>query len=339
MYTICWWPLRVSLFGGGTDYPAYFERFPGSVIGFAIDKYIYISALQLSAFVDYKIRLSYSRVETVDDAGGLLHPMVRALLRHYKCERPLDLSIQADMPASAGLGSSSAFTVGMIHVLSSMMGLDRTKYELAREATYAEQVLLKENVGVQDQLHASFGGINRFNFSGQDFSINPLRISGGDMRLLTDWMVLVFTGAKRSASQVVEQQVANTRSGGVDVQLREMMQIVDQAQTLLEGACEEGSIRDLARLLDMSWQLKKSLASSVSTGPIDELYNHCLKSGALGGKLCGAGSGGFLLMIVPPEQRASFSEAVGARNCIDFAIDCLGTTIIHKTNGPGSYGF
>ena len=339
MYTISRTPLRISLFGGGTDYPDYFKRQPGAVLGFAIDKYIFISALQLTSFVDYKVRLSYSRVETVAHSSELLHPMVRALLDYYKFGHAVDISVQADLPASSGLGSSSAFTVGMISVLSSMMGVDRTKYEIAREAIHAEQILLNENVGVQDQLHASFGGINRFNFSGVDFSITPLRISGREMRLLTDWMVLVFTGVTRRATQVVEQQVSNTRSGGNDKQLRVMFNLVEEAQRLLESGCDEATIRDLARLLDESWQLKKSLAASVSSQSIDELYNRCLSHGALGGKLCGAGSGGFLLMIVPPEARRGFHEALGMRNCIDFSIDCVGSTIIHKTSGEKSiYG-
>lgn len=336
MYTICRTPLRVSLFGGGTDYPSYFHRMPGSVLGFAIDKYIYVAALRLTAFVDYKFRLSYSRVETVERSVDLVHPMVRALIEHYRFDDPVDLSIQADLPASSGLGSSSAFTVGMINTLSAMMGVERTKFEIAREAIHAEQVLLSENVGVQDQLHATFGGINRFNFSGDGFNIMPLRISGREMRLLTDWMVLVFTGIKRRATSVVQEQVSNTRTGEIDRQLGAMMDIVDEAQRLLESGCDEDTIRELASLLDRSWQLKKSLASSVSAGPIDELYEFCLANGALGGKLCGAGSGGFLLMIVPPDKRRDFDAAVGARNCIDFAIDVAGTTIIHRSvNGNG----
>jgi D-glycero-alpha-D-manno-heptose-7-phosphate kinase len=331
MFTICRTPLRVSLFGGGTDYPAYFEHSPGAVIGFSIDKYIYISALELSAFVNYRTRLAYSIVETVSDSSSLNHPMVRKLMEHYKFKRPVDISIQADLPASAGLGSSSAFTVGLIHTLSSMLGVDKTKYEIAREAIFAEQILLQENVGVQDQLHASFGGINRFNFSGKEFSINPIKISGAEMRKLTDWMVLIFTGITRRATMVVEQQLENTRSRSVDRQLREMVQIVDAAQLLLEDDSSGVRIEELAVLLDQSWQLKKGLAPSITLAAIDELYDRCLASGALGGKLCGAGSGGFLLMIVPPERREAVKLAAGHENCVDFRIDCAGSAIIHQT--------
>ncbi|MFZ1989001.1 MAG: GHMP kinase [Alphaproteobacteria bacterium] len=321
-------PLRVSLFGGGSDYPGYFERKPGAVLGFAINKYIYVSALQLSAFVDYKFRLSYSRVETAESAASIEHPMVRALLRHYDYERPTDFSIQADLPSSAGLGSSSAFTVGFTNLLSSLAGILRTKYELAREAIYAEQVMLKENVGIQDQLHASFGGINRFNFEGDRFNVVPIRISGTDLQELTSWMLLVFTQVKRRATKVVEDKVKNIKKQAVDTQLAMMVQQVDRAQRLLEESKGEARIREIAEMLHEGWQLKKSLSNSVSMQMIDELYDFCRSSGALGGKLCGAGGGGFLLMIVPPIRRAAFKAAIGERNCVDLAVDCEGSVIL-----------
>ena len=331
MYIVSRTPLRVSLFGGGTDYPSYFERKPGSVLGFAIDKYIYISLLELPVFSSYRFRASYSRIETVNAASEIQHPMIRALLQHYNINGPLDISAQADLPASSGLGSSSAFTVGMINALSALTAAEKTKYEMAREAIYAEQVLLQENVGVQDQLHAAFGGINRFNFHGNEFSIAPLRISGQELRRLTDWMILIHTGIMRRATEVVTEQITKTKSGALDKNLEAMGALVNDAQHCLEGGCAEQDLRELARLLDESWRLKKSLSSSISRSIIDELYTKCLNVGALGGKLCGAGSGGFLLMIVPPEKRRAIYEAVGKNNCIDFQIDTAGSTVIHQT--------
>jgi D-glycero-alpha-D-manno-heptose-7-phosphate kinase len=332
MYIVSRTPLRVSLFGGGTDYPSYFERKPGAVLGFAIDKYIYISLLELPAFSSYRFRASYSRIETVNAASELQHPMIRALLQHYEIQGPLDISAQADLLASSGLGSSSAFTVGMINALSALTGFEKTKYEMAREAIYAEQVLLKENVGVQDQLHASFGGINRFNFKGTELSIEPIRISGSDLRLLTDWMILINTGITRRATEVVGEQITKTKAGALDSTLASMSALVDEAQGRLEGGFDEEDVRALAKLLDESWQLKKGLSSSITGSSIDDLYALCLKSGALGGKLCGAGSGGFLLMIVPPPKRRALYDAVGQENCIDFRIDTAGSTVIHQTH-------
>src|SRR5579862_4080691 len=229
-------PLRVSLFGGGTDYPAYFHRSPGAVLGFTIDKYIYLSALPLTATVDYRYRLSYSKIENVDSIDEIEHPVVRAVLQHYRWQEPTDFSVQADLPAAVGLGSSSAFTVGMVNLVSHLMGTPRTRMELAREAIHAEQVLLRENVGVQDQLHASFGGINRFDLHGDSFRIAPINISGRDLGELADWMVLVYTGVKRHASAVAADQVQSTAKGALDAELREMLGFVDAAQQILEDA-------------------------------------------------------------------------------------------------------
>lgn len=329
MVTIVRTPLRVSLFGGGTDYPSYFERHPGAVLGFAIDKYIYISAIPLGASVDYRFRVSYSQLEHVDDVRAIKHPVVNAALRHYGCDFPLDISTQADVPASAGLGSSSAFTVGFVHLISQLTNVARTRLELAREAIFVERELLHENVGIQDQLHAAFGGMNRFDFSGDSYRISPLNISASRMNRLMDWFVLVFTGTKRRASDVVAEQVRNTREKRIDSQLGSLIDLVNEAQRVLEGDGEEAGIAvQIAGLLDSSWRIKKSLSSGVTSADIDSLYEFCVKNGALGGKLCGAGGGGFLLMVVPPEKRELLKAAVGERRCIDLQIDQYGSYLI-----------
>jgi D-glycero-alpha-D-manno-heptose-7-phosphate kinase len=319
----------VSLFGGGTDYPAYFRRNPGAVLGFTIDKYIYLSALRLTASVDYRYRLSYSRVENVDSVAAIQHPVVRTVLQYYGFDEPTDFSVQADLPAAAGLGSSSAFTVSVINLVSHLMGTPRTRMELAREAIHTEQVLLRENVGVQDQLHASFGGINRFDLQGDSFRIAPINMSGRDLDVLADWMVLVYTGVKRHASAIVAEQVASTSSGALDAELREMLAYVDLAQRILEDPArrEEAPAR-IGALLHQSWQVKKRLSAKVSAPEIDDLYESCLAHGAIGGKLCGAGGGGFLLMMVPPDRRAAFEAAIGARQCVRFRIDSQGTVLL-----------
>lgn len=328
-------PLRVSLFGGGTDYPAYFRREPGAVLGFAIDKYIYLSALRLTASVDYRYRLSYSQVENVDSVAAIRHPVVRTVLQHYGFDEPTDFSVQADLPAAAGLGSSSAFTVSVINLISHLMGTPRTRMELAREAVHTEQVLLRENVGVQDQLHASFGGINRFDLSGDSFRLAPINISERDLRVLTDWMVLVYTGVKRHASAVVAEQLRSTASGALDAELREMLGFVDVAQQILEDAARrDDRPAHIGGLLHQSWQVKKRLSSRISAPEIDELYEFCLGHGAVGGKLCGAGGGGFLLMVVPPERRRSFEAAIGERQCVRFRIDTQGSVLVSSAAPP-----
>ena len=332
-------PLRIGLFGGGTDYPAYFRREPGAVIGFAIDKYVYLSALRLTAAVDYRYRLSYSRVETVDRVAAIRHPVVRAVLTRHGFDEPTDFSAQADLPASAGLGSSSAFTVSVINLVAHLMGAPRTAMELAREAIHTEQVLLRENVGVQDQLHAAFGGINRFDFAGDDFTVTPIAVSAAAQRALAEWLVLVYTGVKRRASSVVEEQVQRTEAGLLDAELREMCGFVDAAQQVLESARGTEDIgAQIGRLLHQSWQIKRQLSPQVSAPEIDALYEFCLANGALGGKLCGAGGGGFLLTAVPPARRPAFEEAVGQRLCVAFAIAPQGSTVISlpavPDNGP-----
>jgi D-glycero-alpha-D-manno-heptose-7-phosphate kinase len=328
-------PLRVSLFGGGTDYPAYFRRAPGAVIGFTIDKYIYLNALRLTSSVDYRYRLSYSRVENVDSIGAIQHPVVRAVLEHYGFDEPTDFSVQADLPAAAGLGSSSAFTVSVINLVSHLMGTPRTRMELAREAIHTEQVLLRENVGVQDQLHASFGGINRFDLCGDSFRIAPVNVAGRDLTVLADWMVLVYTGVKRHASAVAADQVKRTAAGMLDGELREMLAFVDVAQQILEDAARRDDAPSrIGELLHHSWQVKKRLSPQVTAPEIDALYEFCRGNGAIGGKLCGAGGGGFLLMVVPPDRRPAFEEKIGARQCVRFRIESQGTVLISSTAPP-----
>ncbi|MEI7714276.1 MAG: kinase, partial [Rhodospirillales bacterium] len=186
-------PLRVSFFGGGTDYPEYFRRARGAVLGMAIDKYVYISALRLASILDYRYRVSYSRIETVTDAADIQHPVVRNVLAHYGVTEALDLSIMADLPAKSGLGSSSSFTVGFLNLIAALQKRQITKLDLARQAVFVERELLAENVGVQDQYHAAFGGLNRFDFEGARTRISPIQMSGDCLTALTGSLFLVYT--------------------------------------------------------------------------------------------------------------------------------------------------
>ena len=320
-------PLRVSLFGGGTDYPEWFCRRPGAVIGFTIDKYIYMSALRLSAMVDYSYRLTYSRLETGRAVEEIQHPVVRAVLVREHCREPMDFSIQADLPANAGLGSSSAFTVGFLNLISALKGVSRTKLELARIAIDTEQNVLRERVGVQDQLHAAFGGLNRFDFEGDKLTILPLQASGAELDCLADWMVLVYTGIKRQASEILDEQCDKTAGKQVDNELEAMVELVDAAQAVFESQRGDDLAVELARLLDEGWRLKKRLSSRVSNGAIDDLYDFCRRQGAMAGKLCGAGGGGFLLLMVPPDRRPALVSTLGPERCVDFRIEHDGSSV------------
>ncbi|WP_420407918.1 GHMP kinase [Hoeflea sp.] len=319
-------PLRVSFFGGGTDYPEYFNRHPGAVVGMAIDKYIYIGAVRLGGIQPYRIRLSYSKLETVQSVDEIQHPVMREVLKLYGIDEPIDISIMSDMPANTGLGSSSAFTVGFLNVLHSLTGRMATKMDLAREAMFVERDVLKENVGVQDQLHASFGGLNRFDFSDGKYRVTPLLISAANLEALNNSLYLIYTGDKRHASKVVEKQLEETRSKSLDKKLDHLLALTDQAVDVLENTPAETMVVEIGKMLHEGWMTKRSLTSSISSPHIDALYETALANGALGGKLAGAGGGGFLLMIIPPENLEKVRSALAPQPVLSVSMDARGST-------------
>lgn len=323
-------PLRVSFFGGGTDYPDYFSRHPGAVVGMAIDRYVYVSALRLSDIINYKYRLTYSRLEVVSDAAELEHPVVRALLQHEGIDCPLDISIQADLPASTGLGSSSSFTVGLVNLLAALRGRTMTRLDLGQKAIHVEQVLLQENVGVQDQLHAAFGGLNRFDFVDGRTRITPVQMTTECENHLLSSLVLVYTGKTRFASKVLTEQVQSTKEKKIDKELSHLLALVSQAVSALEGRDPEAMLRDFGAMMHEGWETKRRLSSGISSPEIDALYEAALKAGALGGKLCGAGGGGFLLMVVPPHRRQEFNSAMSAYSLIPIGMDRQGSVILSQ---------
>lgn len=321
-------PLRVSFFGGGTDYPEYFSTRKGAVLGMAIDKYVYVAALRLSNILDYRYRLAYARIETTHERDAIAHPVVREALRHYGIEAPLDISIMADLPARSGLGSSSSFTVGLVNLLASLRGRSMTKLDLAREAVFIERELLGENVGVQDQYHAAFGGLNRFDFEGSRVRITPIQMTGDCIAALMGSLFLVYTGVTRFASDTLSEQMEKTRSGAIDKDLSHLLTLTDQATDVLEGGDPERMLADFGAMLHEGWETKKRLSSKVSNPAIDGLYDACRTAGALGGKLCGAGSGGFLLMVVPPPAQDRFRATLGDHAIIPIGLDSVGSTIL-----------
>ena len=321
-------PLRVSFFGGGTDYPEYFRRARGAVLGMAIDKYVYIAALRLANVVDYRFRLSYARIETVHSVDKIQHPVVREAIRYLKVQEPLDISIMADVPARSGLGSSSSFTVGFLNLLAALQGRRMTKLDLARQAVFVERELLGENVGVQDQYHAAFGGLNRFDFEGDRTRITPVQMTSDCLGALTSSLFLLYTGVTRFASATLDEQVEKTKSGAVDRDLSHLLTLTDQAVDVLEGTDADSMLERFGAMLHEGWETKKRLSSKISNPEIDALYDRARAAGAIGGKLCGAGAGGFLLMLVPPARQAGFRAALEGTAIIPVGLDTIGSTIL-----------
>ena len=328
-------PLRVSLFGGGTDYPEYFNRHPGSVVGFGINQYIHIAALRLGSFLDYKYRVSYSKLEYCMSIDQIQHPVVREVLKNMAIDELLDISVMSDLPASgSGLGSSSAFTVGFLMLCNAIKKNPATKIDLARAAINVERNLLKENVGIQDQLHTAFGGFNRFDFHGDNISVIPLQISGSIISMLRKNLVLVHTGIARRATETVKAQVEATKTKALDQDLSELRNLVDECVNLLESQSVD-VLENLGRMLSESWYIKRNLTSAISNESIDNIFEAIVGAGAYGAKLCGAGGGGFFLALIAPEKLDALREAVAPNGIISIDIDLNGTSLVFPTSSLG----
>lgn len=304
-------PLRVSFFGGGTDYPDYLAEYPGAVLGTTINKFVYIFALPMSGVAQKAFRLTYRITEEVDRPEDLQHPVVREVLKEFNWRKPINIATMSDLPGGTGLGSSSAFTVGFLHLLHRLMDRTISRYDLAREAIRVEFELLRENVGVQDQIHAAYGGLNLYSLTRDDFSITPIMMNRDVAEAINSSMLLVFTGSQRYASDVVDAQVKSIRQKKVLSQLDHLLTLSHQAAKLLKGNEPDRVLSDLGRMLDEGWKTKRSLSASISNEKVDEVYNAGKAIGALGGKLCGAGGGGFFFFLSPPETHSKFIEVFG----------------------------
>ncbi|MEN9654329.1 MAG: hypothetical protein RL235_441 [Chlamydiota bacterium] len=322
-------PLRISFFGGGTDYPAYFCRHPGAVLGTTIDQYTYVSLNTLSDFFDHKLRISYSQIELVKTLDEIQHPSVKGCLQHKGIFPLIDVHIAADLPAKTGLGSSSSFTVGFLNALYALQGKRSAKQKLAEESCFVEQEVVKENVGSQDQFHASFGGLNIIEFTPASIRVRPVVISAEKKQLLQDHLLMYYTGMTRIAHEVVKEQIANTKAHYNDAALQRMYEMVFEAESAFSDLSGETMLRHIGALLDEGWRLKKSLSSKVSHAFIDDIYTKAIQHGAYGGKLCGAGSGGFLILLVPSDARAEVKEALKDLLEVKFRFESEGTTIIY----------
>lgn len=318
-------PFRVSLFGGGTDFPAWYLRHGGAVIGGAIDKYCTISLRTLPPFFHHRSRIVYSNIELVQNVSEIQHPAVRAVLSEMGVVNGVELHHDGDLPARSGLGSSSSFTVGLLHAVNAYHGRMVSKAELAAEAIRIEQQVIAEHVGCQDQIWAAYGGLNRIDFHPDgSIDVTPLVLARERREELQDHLTLYFTGISRLASEIEKQKVANFDAR--EANLRQMRAMVDEAATILTSPGR--SLDELGRMLHESWMLKRDLSPNVSNPEIDEIYAAAREAGALGGKLLGAGGGGFLLLCSPPERREAVRQRLSRLISVAVRFDSNGSKIV-----------
>jgi len=324
-------PFRISFFGGGTDYPEWYHENGGSVLATTIDKYCYISCRYLPPFFEHKHRIVYSKIESVKTTEEIQHPVVRAVLSNLSITDGLEIHHDADLPARSGLGSSSSFTVGLINVLNALKGLQISKQDLAKQATYIEQEVLKETVGSQDQVLAAFGGFNRIDFHPDDsFNISPVIINKDLVEQLQSHMLLFFTGLSRFSSDIARDKVSNFTNRFQE--LTQIKEMVDEGMSILQSPSTP--IMDLGKLMHESWKLKRSLSVKVSTPKIDEIYEAGIKAGATGGKVLGAGGGGFILFFAKPENHSKIRERLKNLVHVAFHFDDVGSKIVvYEPNG------
>jgi len=318
-------PHRISFFGGGTDYPSWYLEHGGKVLGAAIDKYCYITCRELPPFFEHKHRLAYSKIETVTNADEIQHPSVRETLKYLNVQKGLEIHHDGDIPARSGMGSSSAFTVGLLKTLYAFGGKVITKEELYKEAIHIEQNLIKENVGSQDQVWAACGGLNTIEFlQNGEIVVEPIIMKEKRMRSFESKFMLFFTGLSRNASVIAQEQIQNTRRNTNE--LFKMRELVDEAYKVLTSAKDD--FTDFGRLLNETWQLKRKLSSKITTRDIDDVYETAVKNGAVGGKLCGAGGGGFIVFYVEDENQDRVKKALSNFLYVPFKFDFSGSEIM-----------
>ncbi len=319
----------MSFFGGGTDYPVWFREHGGAVLATTINKYCYLTCRYLPPFFNHASRIVWSKIELVRDREEIQHPAVREVLQFLDFREGIELHHEGDLPARTGLGSSSAFTVGLLQALYGLKGIMAGKAQLAREAIEVEQNRLKENVGCQDQVVAAFGGFNRIDFWGDsEFRVSPIMIAAERLQLLQDHLMLVFTGHARTASVIAADQINATPHRVRELKI--IQQMVDEAIKILNGS---GNPADFGALLHESWQLKRSLSDKISTPFIDDIYDTARRAGCLGGKLLGAGGGGFMLLYVRPEQQPAVREVLRGLLHVPFQFESVGAHVIFYERG------
>jgi len=319
-------PFRVSFFGGGTDYPAWYRNHPGATLNVTIDKYCYLTCGYLPPFFDCKHRIVYSKREMVKTVGQIQHPAVRETLRFLKIKKGISIQHVGDLPARSGLGSSSAFTVGLLNALYAVLGRMASKKQLAMEAIEIEQEWMEENVGSQDQVITAFGGLNKTTYRGEhNIEVTPVTLDPKRVALFHSHLMLYFTGFSRLATEIAGEQIRNIPHKTVE--LKTMYKMVDEALGILTA--QRLRLDVFGRLLHEAWKIKRTLSSKITTPTIDAVYARARRAGALGGKILGAGGGGFLLLFVAPERQPRVRQVMRSLLCVPFKFDDLGSQIIY----------
>lgn len=317
-------PVRISFLGGGTDYPEHFEKHGGSVLVTTIDKYSYLNVKPLNHFFDYDIRISYSQTELVNDTAEIIHPAVRECLNFLKIRKGIEIHYVGDLPARTGLGSSSSFTVGLLHALHASRGEMVSKQQLAEEAVVIEREMIKERIGLQDQYACAYGGFLHLKFFGKNkVEVNPLTISPQKLVMLNQRLMLFYTGIRRKAHEVLKEQMEKTQSN--ESKLIALEGLVNRG---LDVLCSNRNLSEFGELMDEGWKIKKQLSTQISNQEIDKHYNLAKKAGAIGGKLLGAGGGGFLLLYVEPDKKDKVRKALKHLKEVEFLFENEGSRVI-----------
>lgn len=324
-------PLRISFLGGGSDYPQYYLRKKGAVLGTTINKYIYIHIHRKTSFFSKKYWIGYSKVEHVDTVSEIQHPSIKACLKELKIADPLNIHIFADIPAKTGLGSSSAFTVGFLHALHEIYNRPISTNQLAKDACFIEQSVIRENVGSQDQYHASFGGWNIFHFNKDQITHTPIDLSIERTQEIKKHTMFFFTGMTRFANEVLKDQIEKMDNKLNDEIIEQMYELVFEGEKLITQSPLQHLAESLGNLLHQSWELKKKLSQNITNSTIDHYYQIAMENGAFGGKLCGAGNGGFLLILAPIGQQKIIREKL--KDLIEIPLDfsTKGSSVIYSS--------
>ena len=319
-------PLRVSFLGGGTDYPEHFNQYGGATLGSSMNKYVYITVSPLTKFFDHSIRVSYSKTELVKEVDDIIHPSVRECLRFMGIEQGIEINIVSDLPSRTGLGSSSSFTVGLLHALYAFKGKQVSREQLAAEAVYVERELIKERVGLQDQYTSAFGGMIGLEFNnGNKVTVSPVIMSQERKIALEDRLMIFYTGLQRYANQVLKEQIERTKKGQLADYLDKLKEFVKPAIDVLGNGHD---LSQFGELLHQGWQLKKEFSSTITNPMIDDAYSRAREAGAVGGKLLGAGGGGFLLLFVEPYNQNAVRKTLAGMREVDFKFEDQGSQLI-----------
>ena len=321
-------PFRMSFFGGGTDMPEFFNEYGGSVISTTFDKYCYITVRHLPPFFDYTTELVYSKIERLNKLDDMVHPMVRNTMKYLKMHE-LRINYESDLPARSGLGTSSSFCIGLLNAFYTLKMKNPTKEQLAKDSIYIERVMCEESGGWQDQIAAAYGGFNRIDFKNNEFSVRPININKERKELLNSRLLMFFTGFTRFSSEVQKTAKSETKEEKIEI-LKKMLKLVDEAENILVD--DERDLDDFGHLLNETWNLKRKTSKAVSNSEIDKYYDMAINAGALGGKLLGAGAGGFLVFYVNEENQEKVKEALKNLLFVPFKFEDEGSTIVYRTD-------